>query len=55
MLEEKGIEITTPPPKPVLPENILNNVRRLDEEIHTLAHRIEEYLMTQKDILPMEG
>lgn len=48
MLEEMGTEITISPPKLVLPENILNNIRQLDEEIHTLAHRIEECLMTQK-------
>ncbi len=47
-LEERGVEIATPQPKPVLPENILSNVRSLDEEIHRLAHRIEECLMSQK-------
>ena len=42
------MEIITPQPKPVLPENILSNVRRLDEEIHRLAHGIEECIMAQR-------
>ena len=32
----------------VLPENLLEELRRLDAEIHTLAHRIEEDLMAKK-------
>lgn len=44
-LREEGIKLITPPP---LPEDILNEIRQLDKEIHSLAHRIEECLMTQE-------
>ena len=43
-LREEGIKLITPPP---LPEDILNKIRQLDEEIHSLAHEIEECRMTQ--------
>jgi len=44
-LREGGIKLITPPP---LPEDSLNEIRQLDEEIHNLARKIEECLKTQE-------